>query len=122
MYLSTFITRVSSPLPMTLLFGASQNSVRNRMQMNSNKHLLLNDICKISGISIFLQASALRAGPASTLILCLASGNWHLSSEIISRPLIGQKYECYVVIEVIEVDELQKGKIAGKQEKNESLS
>ena len=26
--------------------------------------------------------------------------------EIISRPLIGQKYECYIIIEIIEVDKL----------------
>ena len=50
--------------------------------------------------------------------------------KIISRPLIGRKYECYIVIEVIEVDELHEGKmllssspsmtisaVAGKQEK-----
>ena len=43
----------------------------------------------------FLQAPAHRAGPASKLILCRLS-------DIISRPLIGQKYEYYIVIEVIE--------------------
>ena len=40
--------------------------------------------------------------------------------EMISRPLIGQKNECYIVIEVIEVDELDVGSIsaaAGKQDK-----
>ena len=37
-----------------------------------------------------------------------------------SRPLIGQKGECYIVEEVIYVDELNKGKISaalGKQDK-----
>ena len=37
-----------------------------------------------------------------------------------SRPLIGQKRECYIVEEVIEVDELNEGNIsnaAGKQDK-----
>ena len=37
-----------------------------------------------------------------------------------SRPLIGQKRECYIVEEVIEVDELDKGNISvvlGKQDK-----
>ena len=37
-----------------------------------------------------------------------------------SRPLIGQKRECYIVKEVIEVDELDEGSISaasGKQEK-----
>ena len=36
-----------------------------------------------------------------------------------SRPLIGQKRECYIVEEVIEVDELSKGNISaalGKQD------
>ena len=39
---------------------------------------------------------------------------------MISMPLIGQKYECHIVIEVIEVDELDEGFIsvaAGKQDK-----
>ena len=35
-----------------------------------------------------------------------------MSCEIISRPLIGQKYECYRVIEFIEVDELDEGNIS----------
>ena len=35
----------------------------------------------------------------------------HLVCEIISRPLIGHKYECYIIIEVIVVDELDKGNI-----------
>ena len=37
-----------------------------------------------------------------------------------SRPLIGQKKECYIIEEVIEVDELNKGNISaasGKQNK-----
>ena len=37
-----------------------------------------------------------------------------------SRPLIGHKRECYIVEEVIEVDELDKGNISaalGKQDK-----
>ena len=50
------------------------------------------------------------AGPASKLILCC------VSSEIISRPLIGQKYECYIVIEVIDVDELDEGNITAAAE------
>ena len=36
------------------------------------------------------------------------------------KPLIGQKWECYIVEEVIEVDELDKGNISaalGKQDK-----
>ena len=53
----------------------------------------------------FLQAPAHRAGPASKLILCRLS-------DIISRPLIGQKYEYYIVIEVIEVDELDEVNIS----------
>ena len=35
-----------------------------------------------------------------------------------SRPLIGQKKECYIVVEVIEVDDLDKGNVSaasGKQ-------
>ena len=43
-----------------------------------------------------------------------------LSSEIISRPLIGRKYESYIIIEVINVDELGEGNIsaaAGKKDK-----
>ena len=36
----------------------------------------------------------------------------HLLSEIISRPLIGQKYECCIVIEVIDLDELDEGNIS----------
>ena len=53
-----------------------------------------------------------------------------VSCEMNFRPLIGRKYECYIVIEVIEVDEVDKGSIslgsstsmtisavAGKQEK-----
>ena len=34
-----------------------------------------------------------------------------MSSEIISRPLIGRKYECYIVIEVIEVNVIDEGNI-----------
>ena len=45
----------------------------------------------------------------------VASGVCHL--EIISRPLIGRKYECYIVIEVIDVDELDKGNISAAAEK-----
>ena len=33
-------------------------------------------------------------------------------TEIISRLLIGRKYECYIVIEVIEVDEINEGNIS----------
>ena len=66
-------------------------------------------------IQKFLQAPARRAGPASKLILC----GVRLLCDIIYRPLIGRKYECYNVIEVIDVDELDKGNIsaaAGKQD------
>ena len=85
---------------------------------------------------IFLQAPACRAGPAIKLILCCGLT---VIYQQISRPLIGWKYECYIVIEVIEVievDELDEGKklsssstsmtisvVAGKQKKNnESLN
>ena len=61
------------------------------------------DNCKI--ILLFLQTPARKAGPASKLVLC------RVSSEIISRTLIGGKYECYIVIEVIEVNELEEGNI-----------
>ena len=35
-----------------------------------------------------------------------------MASEIISKPLIGQKYHCYIVIEVIDVYELEEGNIS----------
>ena len=34
-----------------------------------------------------------------------------------SRPLIGQNTECYILEEVIEVDELDKGNISAESEK-----
>ena len=58
-----------------------------------------------------MQAPARRPGPVSKLILC------RVSSVKISRPLIGRKYECYIVIEVIDVDELDKGNISAAAEK-----
>ena len=33
------------------------------------------------------------------------------------RPLIGWKYECYIIIEVIDVDELDKGNISAAENK-----
>ena len=41
---------------------------------------------------------------------------WHLSSEIISGPLVGEKYECHIVIDVIDVDELDEGNISDAAE------
>ena len=61
--------------------------------------------------SVFAGAACLAA-PASMSIFFL--------SEIISRPLIGQNYECYIVIEVIELEEVDVGNIsaaAGKEDK-----
>ena len=48
--------------------------------------------------------------------LCITHCVCHITS---SWPLIGQKWECYIVNEVIEADELDKGNIfaaAGKQD------
>ena len=45
-----------------------------------------------------------------------------MSSEIISRPLIGRNYECYIVIEVIDVDETDGGKISAAAENKTILS
>ena len=39
-----------------------------------------------------------------------------VSCSPISSPLIGRKYECYVVIEVIDVDELDKGNLTAAVE------
>ena len=39
-----------------------------------------------------------------------------------SRPLIGQKRECYIVEEVIEVDKLDEGSISVAAEKQDELS
>ena len=67
--------------------------------------LAKNGACIRNNVYFCFFAWACRAGPASKLILCRLS-------DIISRPLIGQKYEYYIVIEVIEVDELDKGNIS----------
>ena len=48
----------------------------------------------------------------------VASVVWRLLSEIISRPLIGRKYDCYIVIEVIDLDELNEGNISAAAENN----
>ena len=45
-----------------------------------------------------------------------------MGSEIISRPLIGQKYECYIVIEVIDVDELDEGNISSNSSTSTTIS
>ena len=67
--------------------------------------------------------SARKAGPASKLILFRVScGVCCVSSEIISRPLIGRNYECSIVIEVIDVDELDGGKISAAAENKTILS
>ena len=60
----------------------------------------------ISQITLFLLV---RAGPVSKLILCVCVV---CVSEMISRPLVGRKYECYIVIEVIDLDELDEGNIS----------
>ena len=39
--------------------------------------------------------------------------------EIILRTLIGQKYECYIVIKVIDVDELDEGNISAAAKKQD---
>ena len=66
---------------------------------------ILGDHDQIKALQGPFKVPARRAGPASKLIL------WHLLCEIISRPLICQKYKCYIVIEVIEVDDLDESNI-----------
>ena len=62
-----------------------------------------------------MQANARRPGSASKLTLCRLHFVFSLS-KIISRPLIGPKYECYIVIEDIDVDELDLDNISAAAE------
>ena len=68
-------------------------------------------------IQPFLQAPARGAGPASKLILCCV-----LFVLTNFRPLIGRKYECHIVIEVIEVDKLHEGKILSRPSTSTTIS
>ena len=65
-----------------------------------------------------LQAPYRRAGPASKLILCLSSIR---RSQFLGLWLVG-KYEWYIVIEVIEVDELHEGKILSSSSTSMTIS
>ena len=55
--------------------------------LSSSLHKNIQSVSKT--VATFLQAPACKAGPASKLILCHVAYVCHVSSEIISRPLIG---------------------------------